>query len=42
MKLLDRVTKRTSNEQGIIGYAVAWWLGVPVTLLILFYLFFGR
>jgi hypothetical protein len=42
MKLLDRVVKRAANEEGIIGYAIAWWLGVPVTLLILFYLLFGR
>jgi hypothetical protein len=25
-----------------MGYIIAWLLGVPVTLLILFWLFFGR
>jgi hypothetical protein len=25
-----------------MGYIVAWLLGVPVTLLLLFWLFFGR
>jgi len=25
-----------------MGYIVAWLLGVPVTLLVLFWLFFGR
>jgi len=25
-----------------MGYIIAWLLGVPVTLLLLFWLFFGR
>ena len=25
-----------------MGYVIAWLLGVPVTLLVLFWLFFGR
>ena len=25
-----------------MGYIIAWLLGVPVTLLVLFWLFFGR
>jgi len=25
-----------------VGYIIAWLLGVPVTLLVLFWLFFGR
>jgi hypothetical protein len=27
---------------GDMGYIIAWLLGVPVTLLVLFWLFFGR
>jgi len=26
----------------VVGYILAWLLGVPVTLLVLFWLFFGR
>jgi hypothetical protein len=26
---------------GVMGYIIAWLLGVPVTLLVLFWLFFG-
>lgn len=29
-----------NNEQGAIGYIVAWLLGVPVVVLVLFKLFF--
>jgi hypothetical protein len=32
-----------SDEGGCdMGYIIAWLLGVPVTLLVLFWLFFGR
>jgi len=29
-------------EDNDMGYIIAWLLGVPVTLLVLFWLFFGR
>jgi hypothetical protein len=29
-------------EVTVVGYILAWLLGVPVTLLVLFWLFFGR
>jgi hypothetical protein len=29
-------------EVTAVGYIIAWLLGVPVTLLVLFWLFFGR
>ena len=30
------------REGDNMGYIIAWLLGVPVTLLVLFWLFFGR
>jgi hypothetical protein len=38
------VLLQMQREQGggDMGYIVAWLLGVPVTLLVLFWLFFGR
>jgi hypothetical protein len=32
----------TQEEVTNMGYIIAWLLGVPVTLLVLFWLFFGR
>lgn len=32
---------RRAREVVAVGYIIAWLLGVPVTLLILFWLFFG-
>jgi hypothetical protein len=37
----------TLHKEGLeggadMGYIIAWLLGVPVTLLVLFWLFFGR
>jgi len=38
-----RVTKawmlKKSGEKGIIKYAIAWWLGVPISLLLVIMLF---
>jgi hypothetical protein len=34
--------KRVGNEDGVIGYGIAWLLGVPVTLLVLIYLIRGH
>ena len=31
---------RIRRRRGIIKYAIAWWLGVPLTLLILIFLLF--
>jgi hypothetical protein len=31
-----------NKEDTTMGYIIAWLLGVPVTLLLLFWLFFGR
>jgi hypothetical protein len=33
---------RESQGGALMGYIIAWLLGVPVTLLVLFWLFFGR
>ena len=46
MKLLTKVEsslrKTVGNQDGVVGYGIAWLLGVPVTVLVLFYLFFDR
>jgi hypothetical protein len=34
--------KGQAKEVADMGYIIAWLLGVPVTLLVLFWLFFGR
>ena len=33
---------RERKEVLTVGYIIGWLLGVPVTLLVLFWLFFGR
>jgi hypothetical protein len=38
----DRLQFRERQGGAHMGYIIAWLLGVPVTLLILFWLFFGR
>jgi hypothetical protein len=42
MKVMEKAREQVKSEDGVIGYAVAWWLGVPVSLLILVYLIWGR
>lgn len=46
MKLLTKVgsslRKTASNEDGVLGYGIAWLLGVPVSVLVVLYLIFGR
>lgn len=46
MKLLTKVgsslQKTVSNEDGVLGYGIAWLLGVPVSVLVVLYLIFGR
>ena len=34
------MSNRIRRRRGIIKYAIAWWLGVPLTLLILIFLLF--
>jgi hypothetical protein len=42
--VVGRAVARTDGGEGggDMGYIIAWLLGVPVTLLVLFWLFFGR
>jgi hypothetical protein len=38
----ETVRKTAGNEDGVVGYGIAWLLGVPVSVLIVIYLIFGR
>jgi hypothetical protein len=40
--LRTAVDDREPHRRTTMGYIIAWLLGVPVTLLLLFWLFFGR
>jgi len=42
MKTLEKVQRKTRSEDGIIGYGIAWLLGVPATVLVIIYLLFNR
>ncbi|UPT74815.1 MAG: hypothetical protein M0D55_03600 [Elusimicrobiota bacterium] len=46
MKLLTKVQssirKAAESEDGVVGYGLAWLLGVPVSVLVVIYLIFGR
>lgn len=46
MKLLTKVQsslqKTAKNEDGVLGYGIAWLLGVPLSVLVVIYLIFGR
>lgn len=46
MKLLNKVRsslhKTADNEDGVLGYGIAWLLGVPLSVLVIIYLIFGR
>lgn len=47
MKVLEKVrstVRKTvvGKKDGVIGYGIAWLLGVPVSVLVLLYLVFGR
>jgi hypothetical protein len=35
----EALLMKLDNQNGIIKYAIAWWLGVPVSLLIVIFLF---
>ena len=39
---MRRAQRSNGREVADMGYIIAWLLGVPVTLLVLFWLFFGR
>jgi hypothetical protein len=46
MKLLTKVQsslrKTAGGEDGVVGYGIAWLLGVPLSVLVVIYLIFGR
>ncbi len=41
-KVQSSMRKTVGNEDGAVGYGLAWLLGVPVSVLVVFYLIFGR
>lgn len=41
-KLQSSMRKTVGNEDGVVGYGIAWLMGVPVTVLVVLYLIFGR
>lgn len=41
-QLLTKVQDKLANEEGVIGYGIAWLLGVPISVLVVIYLIFGR
>jgi len=44
MKLIEKFQSekaRLGSERGVIGYGIAWLLGVPVSLLVIIYLLTG-
>ncbi len=43
MQLLEKARKLVAKEEGrVLPYAVAWWLGVPLFLLVIIYLIRGH
>lgn len=47
MKTIEKMgssLRRTMNSEagGLAGYGIAWLLGVPLTVLVIAYLIFGR
>lgn len=46
MKLLTKVrssmAKTAGSEEGVLSYGIAWLLGVPLSVLVVIYLIFGR
>jgi hypothetical protein len=47
MKTIEKLQKAykgsaVGNEDGIAGYVLGWLLGVPLSVLIIIYLFFGH
>lgn len=41
-KVQSSMRKTVGNEDGVIAYGIAWMLGVPVTVLVVLFLIFGR
>lgn len=41
-KVQSSVRKTIGNEDGVVGYGIAWLMGVPITVLVVVYLIFGR
>ncbi len=44
MRTEDQIVKveRSANEQGKIGWILAWAIGIPLPVLVVLYLLFGR
>jgi hypothetical protein len=42
MKLKEKMTNYLSQEEGRIGYIIAWLLGVPTSVLFLIFLIRGH
>jgi hypothetical protein len=40
--LADALHRHEAKGGNDMGYIIAWLLGVPISLLVLFWLFFGR
>lgn len=40
--IVDKSINRLSERNGKIGWAVLWLLGVPLPILLVLYLLFGR
>ena len=41
-KVQSSMRKTVSNEDGVVGYGIAWLLGVPLSVLVVIYLIFSR
>jgi hypothetical protein len=41
-KAHELLPEAVKNERGVIGYGIAWLLGVPLSVLVVIYLIFGR
>lgn len=40
-KARSSMRRTIGNEDGVVGYGIAWLMGVPVTVLVVLYLIFG-
>lgn len=41
-KVRRSAVKTVQDEKGVVGYGIAWLLGVPLSVLVIIYLIFGR
>ena len=39
--MLKSLKTRLRDEQGVVGYALLWWLGVPISVLFVVFLLRG-